>query len=157
MLQSHPLYQQHISGTTSCWRIRPRVKNRKQCNLISCTPLVSRDLKSIPGFNYDLLSEQHTTTGYVLERLTMHLSISIAVHKLLWKKCCLFALFLHFTFINIGLVVWNEKKVELYDTFYLRWRSFCLRNMDERFHHPFTCVVTGPTNCGKTEFVAKFI
>ena len=29
--------------------------------------------------------------------------------------------------------------------------------MDERFHHPFTCVVAGPTSCGKTEFVAKFI
>jgi len=39
----------------------------------------------------------------------------------------------------------------------LRWRAFCLRNMDERFHHLFTCVVTGPTNCGKTEFVAKLI
>jgi len=103
-------YQQHISDTTSCWRIRPRVKNRKQCNFISCTPLISRDLKNIPGLNCNLLSEQHTTTGYVLERLTMHLSISIAVHNLLWKKCYLFALFLHFTFINIGLVVWNEKK-----------------------------------------------
>jgi len=40
----------------------------------------------------------------------MHLSISIAVHNLLWKKCCLFALFLHFTFIKIELVVWNDKK-----------------------------------------------
>ena len=34
---------------------------------------------------------------------------------------------------------------------------FSLRKMDERFHHPFTCVVAGPTNCGKTEFVTKFI
>jgi len=51
----------------------------------------------------------------------------------------------------------KRKKVELYKTVDLCWRVFCLRNMDERFHHPFTCVVTGPTNCGKTEFVAKFI
>jgi len=29
--------------------------------------------------------------------------------------------------------------------------------MDERFQHPFTCVVAEPTSCGKTEFVAKFI
>jgi len=29
--------------------------------------------------------------------------------------------------------------------------------MDERFHHPFTSVVAGPTSCGKTELVAKFI
>ena len=29
--------------------------------------------------------------------------------------------------------------------------------MDERFQHPFTCVVAGATSCGKTEFVAKFI
>jgi len=29
--------------------------------------------------------------------------------------------------------------------------------MDERFHHPLTCVVAEPTSCGKTEFVAKFI
>ena len=29
--------------------------------------------------------------------------------------------------------------------------------MDERFQHPFTCVVAGPTSCGKTESVAKFI
>jgi len=80
MLQSH----HHISDTTSCWRIRPRVKIHKQCNIISCTPLISRDLKNIPVFNYDLISEQHTKIGYVLEKLTMHLSILIAVHNLLW-------------------------------------------------------------------------
>jgi len=51
----------------------------------------------------------------------------------------------------------KRKKVELYKTVDLRWRAFCLRNMDERFHHPFTCVVAGPTSCGKNEFVAKFI
>ena len=45
----------------------------------------------------------------------------------------------------------------LYKTVDLRWRAFCLRNMDERFHHLFTCIVEGSTSCGKTEFVAKFI
>ena len=79
MLQSHHLISNIPGNTTSCWRIWPRVKNHKQCNFISCTPLISRDLKNIPGFNYDLLCERHTTTGYVLKRLTMHLSISIAV------------------------------------------------------------------------------
>ena len=39
----------------------------------------------------------------------MHLPISVAVHSLLWKKVLSFHLVLHFTFINIGLVVWNEK------------------------------------------------
>ena len=28
---------------------------------------------------------------------------------------------------------------------------------DERFKHPFTCIVTGPTKAGKTEFVKKFV
>jgi len=51
----------------------------------------------------------------------------------------------------------KRKKVELYKTVDLRWRAFCLTNMDERFHHLFTCVVAGPTSCGKNEFVAKFI
>ena len=29
--------------------------------------------------------------------------------------------------------------------------------MDVRFAHPFTCVVSGPTGSGKTEYVAKLI
>lgn len=29
--------------------------------------------------------------------------------------------------------------------------------MDPRWKHPFTCVVAGPTSCGKTQFVARFI
>jgi len=29
--------------------------------------------------------------------------------------------------------------------------------MDVRFAHPFTCVASGPTGSGKTEFVAKLI
>ena len=29
--------------------------------------------------------------------------------------------------------------------------------MDVRWPHPFTCVVAGPTGCGKTEFVKQFI
>ena len=28
---------------------------------------------------------------------------------------------------------------------------------DERFKHPFTCMVTGPTKAGKTEFVKRFV
>ena len=28
---------------------------------------------------------------------------------------------------------------------------------DERFKHPFTCIVAGPTKAGKTEFVKKFV
>jgi len=51
----------------------------------------------------------------------------------------------------------ETKKVDLYKTLDLHWRAFCLRNMDERFHYPFTCVVAEPTSCRKTEFVAKFI
>jgi len=41
-------------------------KNHKQWHFTSCTPLISRHLKIIPGFHYDLLSKQHTTTRYVL-------------------------------------------------------------------------------------------
>lgn len=29
--------------------------------------------------------------------------------------------------------------------------------MDPRWEHPFTCVVAGPTGCGKTQWVMKFI
>ena len=83
----------------------------------------------------------------------MHLSISIAVHNLLRKKCCLFTLFLHFAFINIGLVVWNEKKSICINTLYLRWCAFCLRNMDERLHHPVTCVVTTQRIAEKTNLL----
>jgi len=68
---------------------------------------------------------------------------------------CRLVLTLHLPQYRIGRV--TRKKVELYKTFHLRWRAFCLRNMDECFHHLFTGVVTCPTNCGKTEFVAKFI
>ena len=94
----------------------------------------------------------------------MHLPLSVIVHNLLWKKCsffnlwkdCLFTLSsFHLHKYRIGRV--KRKKVELYKTIDLRWHAFCLRNMDKRFHHPFTCVVAGPTSCGKTEFVAKFI
>jgi len=51
----------------------------------------------------------------------------------------------------------ETKKVDLYKTLDLRWHAFCLRNMDERFHHPFTCVVAESISCRKTDFVAKFI
>jgi len=73
-------------------------------------PLISHHLKNIPGFHDNLLSKQHTTSGYALQRLAMPLPISVAVHNLLWKKFCLFTLFSHFTLIHIGLVVWNEKR-----------------------------------------------
>jgi len=62
---------------------------------------------------------------------------------------------LHLDPYRIGRV--KGKKVDLYKTIDLRWRAFCLRNMDERFHHPFTCVVAESTSCGKNDFVAKFI
>lgn len=29
--------------------------------------------------------------------------------------------------------------------------------MDPRWKHPFTCIVAGPTSCGKTQFVTRFI
>jgi len=72
------------------------------------------------------------------------------------KKVLSFQLVLkhHLDPYRIGRV---KRKVKLYETFDLRWRAFCLRNMDERFHHPFMCVVAGTTSCGKNEFVAKFI
>ena len=62
---------------------------------------------------------------------------------------------LHLHKYLIGRV--KRKKVQLYKTVDRRWRAFCLRNIVERFHHSFMCVVAGPTSCGKTEFVAKFI
>ena len=64
-------------------------------------------------------------------------------------------LMLHLHKYRIGRV--KRKKVELYKTVDLHWRAFCLKKMDQRFHHTFTCVVAGPTSCGKNEFVAKFI
>ena len=64
-------YQQRISNTTSCSQIRPRVEHDKQCNFIFCTLLISRHLKNIPGFYYDRLNKQHTTTGYVLQKLSV--------------------------------------------------------------------------------------
>ena len=30
-------------------------------------------------------------------------------------------------------------------------------NMDVRLQHPYTCLVAGPTSCGKTQFVKKII
>ena len=30
-------------------------------------------------------------------------------------------------------------------------------NMDVRLQHPYTCLVAGPTPCGKTQFVKKII
>ena len=30
-------------------------------------------------------------------------------------------------------------------------------NMDTRWQHPFTCIVAGPTGCGKTTFVARLL
>jgi len=62
---------------------------------------------------------------------------------------------LHLNPYCIGRV--KRKKVDLYKTLDLRWSAFCLRNMDERFHHTFTCIVAKSTSYGKTEFVAKFI
>ena len=29
--------------------------------------------------------------------------------------------------------------------------------MDPRWQHPFTCIVVGPTGCGKTTFVARLL
>ena len=29
--------------------------------------------------------------------------------------------------------------------------------MDPRWKHPFTCIVAGPTGCGKTMFVARLL
>ena len=81
----------------------------------------------------------HCSTQSIMKKvLSFHLVLTLHLHP-----------------YRIGRV--KRKKVELYKTFYLRCCAFCLRNMDERFHHSFTCVVTGPANCGKTEFVAKFI
>ena len=30
-------------------------------------------------------------------------------------------------------------------------------NMDTSFKHPFTCIVAGPTGCGKTTFVTRLL
>jgi len=87
----------------------------------------------------------------------MHLPISDAVHNLLWKKSAVFSSCssVHLHKYRIGRV--KRKKFELHKTVDLRWRVFCLRNMDKRFHQTFTCVVAESTSCGKTEYVAKFI
>jgi len=45
----------------------------------------------------------------------------------------------------------------LFKTRCLRQRAFSLREMCERFRHPFMCVEAGPTNSVKIECVAKFI
>ena len=29
--------------------------------------------------------------------------------------------------------------------------------MDPRFKHPFGCILAGPTGCGKTSFIERFI
>ena len=29
--------------------------------------------------------------------------------------------------------------------------------MDARLQHPYTCLIVGPTSCGKTQFVKKLI
>jgi len=112
MIQSHHL----ISNTTFCSRIRPRVKNHTQCNFISCTPLNSRDLKNIPGFHYDLLSEQHTTTRYVSVKtddvfVHLHRSTQSIVKKVLSFHLILT---LHLHQYRIGRL--KQKKVELYKT-----------------------------------------
>ena len=31
------------------------------------------------------------------------------------------------------------------------------KTMDPRWEHPFTCVIAGPTGCGKTYFVKQFL
>ena len=119
--------------------------------------LISRHLKIIPGFHYDLLSKQATNynplcfekTGNAFAHLRCSTQ-SIMKNSAVFSPCSS----LHFHKYRIGRV--KRKKVELYKTVDLRWRTFCLRNMDECFHHPFTCVVAGPTSCGKTEFMAKF-
>ena len=45
----------------------------------------------------------------------------------------------------------ETKKVDFYENLDLSWRAFCLRDKEERFHHPFTCVAAESTSCGKTE------
>jgi len=49
----------------------------------------------------------------------------------------------------------ETKKVDLYKTLDLCWRAFCLRNMDERFHHQFTCVLAEPTSSAETSTLGQ--
>ena len=65
--------------------------------------------------------------------------------------CFHLVLTLHLYQYRIGRA--TRKKVELYKTLCLRWRVFCLRNMDERFHHLFTCVVTAQRIAEKTSLL----
>ena len=66
----------------------------------------------------------HCSTQSIMKKvLPFHLVLALHLHQ-----------------YRIGHV--KQKTVELYKTLYLRWCAFCLRNMDERFHHLFTCVVT---------------
>ena len=50
----------------------------------------------------------------------------------------------------------KSEKGDLVVIVHASYRSFFLTT-DVRFAHPFTCVVSGPTVSGKTEFVAKLI
>jgi len=54
---------------------------------------------------------------------------------------------LHLDPYRIGRV--KRKKVDFYKTLYLRGRPFCLRKMDKRFYHLFTCVAADSTSCEK--------
>jgi len=78
-------------------------------------------------------------------------------YTIYYEKSAVFSRCSHTSHWSILDWLCETKKVDLYKTLDLRWRAFCLRNMDGRLHHPFTCVVAEPTSCGKNEFVAKFI
>ena len=41
--------------------------------------------------------------------------------------------------------------------YYTLCRFVCRIDMDPRWQHPFTCIVAGPTGCGKTTFVARLL
>jgi len=77
----------------------------------------------------------HCSTQCILKKvLSFHLVLTLHLHQ-----------------YRIGRA--KRKKVELYETLYLRWCAFCFRNMDERFHHPFTCVVTTQRIAEKTNLL----
>ena len=79
---------------------------------------------------------------------------------ILARECCIFVLnfVLNRFFVNTG-VLFNVFSLKS-DT-NLLLHTLLLSNvpvgMDPRWQHPFTCIVAGPTGCGKTAFVARLL
>ena len=116
------------------------------CGIVTGSLLCNRKKRSKSKYTTGVNTEDDATK---LFPRTNHNFAHLTIYQVL---SCHRDLTLHFD-------AWScvTKKVDLHKTPDPRRRAFSLRKMDERFQHPFTCVVAGPTSCEKNEFVAKFI